>query len=1151
MTITVGTPSNQAGNTLTSHSHTVAAGDDRVLVVGISWRAGGVGDVQYAGISMTEIFYHASIGSTDPGVGYYQLINPPVGTANITWTRLDVSTRFGVAAVVLYGVDQVTPSRTPDSINDLSGTQTASNVNPVSAVGDLVVDFLRLRPNADQTNFAADIGQTELVNALASNGAYGMSHKDGASSQTSMGWTWTEAAHVTQVAAAFIPVGGGAVVAELTNPTAASTGTGTATGNVTTNEASGTAYAVVTNSETPPSIADIKTGTGAEWSGSQVVSAAGELTFNATGLTGGFRWFHFVHTVDDDSQVATAGFVDPLPFTRTNKTLHIQSKIEGESLTTLHGIPFKTSVETGGYDFERGSKPITHEVVLRRAFIVVTANISTTDVLVKVIDDDIDTNVVITIPAGQTGTFRDDVNEHTFPSTTSGMLKLEAAESGVTITIFGCELQPTDSNKILSWIGPHSSGEVSPSTVEFYYPVLGARGSSEKEVEFQLKTPIAGTIKDLKVTGGTNSADADQLVGFRKNGVDTALTAIIDHTGPSSFILTNTTDTVTLAEGDEFNLFSRPDPGATIAPRDLGWYATLESDNSAGNGAFILATGDAPTGVVITPALVYLAIAGEAVYDTTESVAQAPVLFNTRFYGLILRTSATHTGTATVTLRRNGQDTNIKIDITADGQNTYQIPADWFENFDDGDLINYKVDVLTGTPRIQNIIIAGAAIGTISTIVVDLDSYLQKQLQLTTDLSAYTQKEGFEQISIDGLLTKIQQITTEADSNLTKQISEFTQLESYVNQLQSVSNSLDALIISTETQQEFVSLDALLTIQNLISNQLDSLLTKSLFSVVDLDSEIFKLQSLQSSIDGLVNKSIINTVALDSLIEISSAFQIALDSLLSVRQLVTLDVDSYINRLKTLSNSLDALVISTVAGEEFVDLDALITTQSIVATQLESLLFIAQSDVIDLDSYLTNQVSLLSNLSSLIQKSNSESTNLDSILGITRVVSSSIDAVLVSIVGNTVTTDLDGLVQKVKELSSNFDSLLGVSLIESVTLDSILKVRQQLDLSLSGVISKQLTEIVTLDSVVQSSELITTELNSYLFVKNSVNSEIDAILGLEQFINVLLECIIQKEQLISTTFNAVLFDPAVEIIFSSEPDFKLNPGITFKVNRDV
>ena len=97
---------------------------------------------------------------------------------------------------------------------------------------------------------------------------------------------------------------GGVAEPVLTLPTGATTGATTASGSVTTDTASGTLYAVVTTSATPPAAADIKTGVGAAYSTSQTVTATGIQNVAATGLTGATTYYwHFVH---NNSNVITS-----------------------------------------------------------------------------------------------------------------------------------------------------------------------------------------------------------------------------------------------------------------------------------------------------------------------------------------------------------------------------------------------------------------------------------------------------------------------------------------------------------------------------------------------------------------------------------------------------------------------------------------------------------------------------------------------------------------------------------------------------------------------------------------------------------------------------------------------------------------------------
>jgi hypothetical protein len=104
----------------------------------------------------------------------------------------------------------------------------------------------------------------------------------------------------------------------LTLPTGTTTGATTASGTVTTDEANGTLYAVVTTSATPPSAVDIRAGTGATYSTSQAVSATGVQNVAATGLTAETTYYwHFLH---DDAAANASNIVTSASFT-TNTVL--------------------------------------------------------------------------------------------------------------------------------------------------------------------------------------------------------------------------------------------------------------------------------------------------------------------------------------------------------------------------------------------------------------------------------------------------------------------------------------------------------------------------------------------------------------------------------------------------------------------------------------------------------------------------------------------------------------------------------------------------------------------------------------------------------------------------------------------------------------
>jgi len=108
----------------------------------------------------------------------------------------------------------------------------------------------------------------------------------------------------------------------LSSPTGTATGQTTASGTVSTDEANGTLYWVVTESATSPSPAQVQagqdnSGSAAAASGSQAVSATGSQGISATGLTAGTTYYiHYQHedAAGNDSDVeSSASFATALP----------------------------------------------------------------------------------------------------------------------------------------------------------------------------------------------------------------------------------------------------------------------------------------------------------------------------------------------------------------------------------------------------------------------------------------------------------------------------------------------------------------------------------------------------------------------------------------------------------------------------------------------------------------------------------------------------------------------------------------------------------------------------------------------------------------------------------------------------------------------
>ena len=122
--------------------HTVGAGADRLLVVGVSIHNGktAVTNMTYGGVQLASIGVYAT-GQGNASVSLWGLVAPISGTASIAIT-LDRLTSVVAGAVSFTGVDQVTPW---GAFASTSGNSTNASLAVASAPGEVVVDVLSVR----------------------------------------------------------------------------------------------------------------------------------------------------------------------------------------------------------------------------------------------------------------------------------------------------------------------------------------------------------------------------------------------------------------------------------------------------------------------------------------------------------------------------------------------------------------------------------------------------------------------------------------------------------------------------------------------------------------------------------------------------------------------------------------------------------------------------------------------------------------------------------------------------------------------------------------------------------------------------------------------------------------------------------------------
>ncbi len=149
------TSSTSGSSTSFTFSHTTGTGADRLLLVGVSMRAGAehVNSVTYAGNSLTLVGAQSNGANTRMEI--WRLVNPPTAANNVVVT-LSASGRAVIGAATFTGVDQTTPLGTFASA---TGSSTTPSVAVSSAVGELVFDTVSNA--AGQTSMTPGTNQTE------------------------------------------------------------------------------------------------------------------------------------------------------------------------------------------------------------------------------------------------------------------------------------------------------------------------------------------------------------------------------------------------------------------------------------------------------------------------------------------------------------------------------------------------------------------------------------------------------------------------------------------------------------------------------------------------------------------------------------------------------------------------------------------------------------------------------------------------------------------------------------------------------------------------------------------------------------------------------------------------------------------------------
>ena len=195
------------GNVATSVSfpHTIGNGNNRLLVVSISTRPNAPTNVKYGGVPMISAGAFTNLGAAPrPRVEFFYLLNPPTGTANVTYTitagSVAGSTSFsGVYQPVPFGSSAGAFGTSPGcgtGVLTVCGNPQPS-VTVLNGPNDLILDALSISVGTGNSSVAAGAGQTKRWDIRQGGPTVKMrgtgSTKGATDGATNMSWTLSAA----------------------------------------------------------------------------------------------------------------------------------------------------------------------------------------------------------------------------------------------------------------------------------------------------------------------------------------------------------------------------------------------------------------------------------------------------------------------------------------------------------------------------------------------------------------------------------------------------------------------------------------------------------------------------------------------------------------------------------------------------------------------------------------------------------------------------------------------------------------------------------------------------------------------------------------------------------------------------------------------
>lgn len=321
--------------------------------------------------------------SSTSAAGFAGFISGALTSGQVDNIDIDVfgyGTGGDAAPKTAGGGDTTAPTLTSPT-GTSTGTTTASgtvSTDEGNGTLDAVVTTSATTPSAAQIQAGQDhtgaaAAATDLNNTVSATGSQSVSftgltaattyyvhyvHEDAAANVST---AVTSASFTTDSADSTAPT--------LTSPTGTQTGQTTADLSVSTDEGNGTLYWVVSDSATPPSVAQIQagndsTGSAAAASGNQAVSGTGTQSASATGLTAAttyYAYFQHQDAASNDSTVSASSSFTTAAVTIKGIQLSLKQEDGTTAAASLSGLYYHAwdALNPGGASDANGSTETT------------------------------------------------------------------------------------------------------------------------------------------------------------------------------------------------------------------------------------------------------------------------------------------------------------------------------------------------------------------------------------------------------------------------------------------------------------------------------------------------------------------------------------------------------------------------------------------------------------------------------------------------------------------------------------------------------------------------------------------------------------------------------------------------------------------------